>query len=221
MHIDIISDAICPWCYIGKKRLDKALDIAIDDLGPVTVNWRPFFLDPTIPAEGVDRKDYLKRKFGDNKGGSMYQALQDAGKEEGIPFAFSDIEKTPNTTDAHRLIRWAANGGQGQQHMLVEELFKNYFEQGKDIGKHSTLVEAAKKVGMDHDLVDELLQEDADVERIQEEDNLAREMGVQGVPCFVINNKYMIMGAQDPDVLANVLRRVNGKEQKLAEDQPD
>ncbi len=208
MNIDIISDTICPWCFVGKRRLETAMQLRSDL--DFTIRWRPYQLDPSIPAGGVDRKEYLRAKFGDGeRPKAIGEALRQAGEEEGIAFAFDKIARTPNTLDSHRLIRWAASAG--LQDRVVELLFTRYFERGEDLGAHDTLVSVAAEAGMDADLVRELLASDADKELVEREFDLAQQMGVQGVPAFVIADKYLLVGAQDPAVLARVFDRVTSE----------
>lgn len=202
ISVDIISDVMCPWCYIGKRRFEKALrlrpDIAVD------VRWRPYQLDETIPGEGVDRQEYLNAKFGNpERARQIYQAVSDAGDQEEIPFAFDRIERSPNTVDAHRLIRWAVSPG--LQDEMVERLFSLYFIEGGDLTDRDVLVKAAEDVGMDTSLISELIETDADAELVTKEVHLAREMGVSGVPCFIVANKYAVMGAEQPEVIVRAL----------------
>lgn len=201
--IDVISDVMCPWCLVGKRMLQKALALRPDT--PVQIRWRPYQLDPTIPKGGMDRKEYLRRKFGEGGGGQMYQRLKAIGEAEGIDFNFSDIPRSPNTLDAHRLIRWAANDG--VQDKVVDRLFSIYFTEGGDIESVETLSTVARDAGMDADIVAALLERGADVELVQKEADLARQMGVDGVPCFVFDEQFAVMGAQPPDVLAQYIDR--------------
>ncbi len=202
MQIDVVSDTICPWCFIGKRRLERAL--ALRPAIEFDVRWRAYRLDPTVPAEGVDRKAYMKAKFGDSpRSHSMADALRNAGATENIAFAFDRIAKTPNTLDSHRLIRWA--GSAGMQDAVVETLFRTYFEEGSDIGARDVLMAVAEETGMDTALVGELLEAGADREIVEREDALAHQMGVSGVPTFIFANKFAISGAQDPEILARVI----------------
>ena len=203
--MDVVSDVMCPWCYIGKRRLDRALVLA-PDVEP-EIRWRPFQLDATIPPEGMHRQEYLERKFGREGARQVYQKIQEAGEIEGIPFAFDQIQKSPNTLDAHRLIRWAATGD--QQDEVVERLFELFFVEGEDIGRHSVLIDVAKEAEMDADLVEEMIATDADKEHVQKEIALAQELGVQGVPTFVIANQYMLVGAQPAEQLADALVQIS------------
>ena len=201
MEIDVVSDVMCPWCFVGKRRLEKAMaqrpDIEFD------IRWRPFQLDPTIPPEGVDRKAYLQKKFGDAAGGDMYKAIVEAGNGENIPFAFSDIEFSPNTLNAHRLIKWAATAG--VQDQVVEALFDAYFIKGANLTDNDCLVDIAEAAGMEREVIDKLLSGDADIELVQEEIALAQQMGVTGVPCFIFANRVVAMGAQDPERLVEAI----------------
>ncbi|NWH07836.1 MAG: DsbA family oxidoreductase [Alphaproteobacteria bacterium] len=212
MQIDVISDTVCPWCYIGKRRLGRAL-AARPELD-VSVRWRPYQLDPTIPPGGVDRKEYLLAKFGPGeRPKAMAAAIKEAGSEEGIDFAFDKIMKSPNTLNSHRLIRWAASAG--VQDRVVDALFRRYFTQGEDIGDIEVLIDVARECWMDTDLVRELMTGDADADLVRREDNLARRIGVEGVPAYIIADKYLLLGAQDPEV---ILRAIDKALEKVAED---
>ncbi len=207
--IDIVSDVMCPWCYIGKKRLEKALG-SLDDSIPVDVRWRPFQLAPTLPPEGKDRRQYLSEKFGgDGRAAKIYQAVREAGQYEGIAFDFEAIGKAPNTLDSHRLIRWAASGGEGAQDRVVTRLFQLYFEEGADLTDRRVLLDAARDAGLDASIVEALLAGDSDREAVQAEIAMASRMGVTGVPCFILNGKYAVMGAQDAGILADAIRQVS------------
>lgn len=211
MQLDVVSDTICPWCYVGKRRLDKARqarpDFAVD------IRWRPFQLDPEIPAEGIDRKIYLQRKFGDSgRSKAIYEALVEAGTEEGINFQFDRIEKTPNTLDSHRLIRWSESAG--CQDSVVSLLFEAYFELGQDIGDKDVLESVAQEAGMDTAIVHDLLASESDLDLVRREDKLARTMGISGVPTFLFNQKYVLVGAQDPEALIHMYDRVTALAQE-------
>lgn len=173
-------------------------DIAFD------VQWRPYRLDPSIPKEGVDRRAYLKAKFGDSpRSSAMGDAIRSEGQSVGLTFAFDKIAKTPNTLDSHRLIRWA--GSAGVQDDIVERLFTAYFLDGRDIGDPAVLTEVARDAGMDAELVGDLLGKDADLAIVEREAGLANEMGISGVPPFVFDNRLMISGAREPELLARVI----------------
>ncbi len=204
--IDIVSDVMCPWCYIGKRRLEQALE-TIDDVD-VSVQWRPYQLDPTLPAEGRDRKEYLENKFGGpERAKEIYSRIEEAGQDENLDFRFSAIKVSPNTIDAHRVIRWAINEGEAVQGKLVERLFQLYFMEGANIGDHDVLADAAGEVGMDGDIVRSLLATDKDRVAVEREIATAQQMGVTGVPCFIIENKYAVMGAQEPEHIAQAIRQ--------------
>ncbi len=204
IKIDIVSDVICPWCFIGKRRLERAL--AAELPGAVEVGWRPFQLNPDMPPEGMSRKDYLRAKFGDSDGGDRYKHVIAAGLEEGIPFAFDRMQRTPNTVRAHRLIRLAERAG--MQDAVVEALFVAYFAKALDVGDADVLAEVAASCGLDAGAVRAYLLSDEDNELIREEDAFARKIGIHGVPCFVVDRKYMISGAQPPETFAEVFQRV-------------
>lgn len=207
VNVDVVSDVVCPWCFIGKRRLDAAL-AAVPDIG-VEVQWRPFQLDPTIPPEGKDRRAYMIGKFGSQERIDQIHAnIVQLGAVEGIAFDFDAIKVAPNTLDAHRVIRWAAGSGSDVQNRLVDILFRAYFEQGQNIGDHTVLLEAAQLSGMDARLVEALLPSDADRDEVKTEIATASRMGITGVPCFLLENKYAVMGAQETNVLANAIQQV-------------
>jgi len=204
MQIDVISDTICPWCYIGKRRLEQALSLRPSMT--FEVRWRPFQLDPSTPVEGVDRKTHLEQKFGSlEKLKPVQAALEAAGREVGITFNFDRIARTPNTLNSHRLIRWAHS--LGLQDEIVEGLFRAYFVEGKDIGDMKVLAQIGDIVGMDGELVEELLNSDADVESVTQQDSMARKFGVQGVPSFLLGGRTLVMGAEDAETLASMIDR--------------
>src|SRR5215472_15015674 len=202
MQIDIVSDTVCPWCFIGKRRLERAM--ALRPGVEFNVQWRPYRLDPTIPREGVDRRAYLKAKFGDGpRTQSMGDVIRAEGSGEGIEFAFEKIERSPNTLDSHRLIRWA--GSAGVQNEVVERLFSAYFLEGRNIGNREVLLGVAREAGMDTEIVSRLFDGDADADLIEREDRLAHEMGISGVPTFIFENRFMLSGAREPEVLVRVI----------------
>lgn len=207
VSVDVISDVVCPWCYIGQKRLDKA--IAAAPGVEVNVGWRPYQLDPTIPPEGKDRKAYMLAKFGsEEKLQQIHDRIVPVGAAEGIAFDFHAMKIAANTLDAHRVIRWAASAGEGVQDRIARALFAASFEKGENIGDHAVLARIAGENGMDEALVASLLASDADKEAVQAEIAQAQQMGVTGVPCFLLEGKYAVMGAQDAEVLADAIRQV-------------
>lgn len=205
MTIDVVSDVMCPWCYIGKRRLDRA-QVMVPEVEPL-VRWRPFQLDATIPPEGMDRQEYLDKKFGREHATELYKKIHETGETEGIVFAFDRITKSPNTINSHRLIRWAEPGH--QQDVVVDRLFEIFFCEGEDIGQDSVLLEAAREAQMDVDLVEEVLATDRDVDEVKKEIQLAHELGVQGVPTLVINREHVLVGAQPAEVLADALVQIS------------
>ena len=206
IELDVVSDVMCPWCYIGKKRLEKALRL-VDDID-VEVRWRPYQLDATLPSEGKDRQKYLEDKFGGpTKAREIYARIEEAGHGEDINFAFDKIKIAPNTLNAHRVIRWAANGGEEAQQKIVDRLFQLFFVEGANIGESSVLLEAASEVGMNTAVMETLLPTDADKAEVENEITVAQKMGITGVPCFIVNNKYAVMGAQEPNAIADAIRK--------------
>jgi predicted DsbA family dithiol-disulfide isomerase len=209
MQIDIVSDTVCPWCFIGKRRIERAMALRPDV--QFDVMWRPYRLDPNIPREGVDRRAYLKAKFGDSpRTSAMGDAIRSEGANEGITFAFDKIARSPNTLDSHRLIRWSASAG--VQNDIVENLFRAYFIEGRDIGNSTVLSEIAGKAGMDEELVASLLAGDADLASVEREAGLANEMGITGVPTFIFDSKFMISGAREAELLVRIIDRARASE---------
>ncbi|MER8752090.1 DsbA family protein [Mesorhizobium sp. M1050] len=205
--VDVVSDVVCPWCFIGQKRLDKAI-AAVGDID-VHIRWRPFQLDPTIPPQGKNRHEYMLAKFGsDVRIREIHDRIEPLGEAEGISFAFDAIKVAANTLDAHRLIRWAGAAGEAVQNRLVRRLFQLNFEEGANIGDRGVLTEAAREAGMDASVVATLLPTEADVEAVRTEIATASRMGITGVPCFLLEDRYAVMGAQDADTLADAIRQV-------------
>ena len=202
--IDVVSDVICPWCFLGKRRLDRAIGL-LDGIR-VEVNWRPFFLDPTIPKEGMSRKTYMESKFGAERLKTIHDPLIAAGKEDGVPYALDRIMRTPNSMDAHRLIRWSHI--QGKQHDVAERLFMAYWNAGLDIGDHAVLLKIASDAGMDKTDVSEKLKNGTDADVVNAEVSHAYRMGVTGVPCFIFAQKQGLMGAQPAEVLADAIGKL-------------
>jgi len=202
MQIDFISDTVCPWCFIGKRRLARA--IAMRPAISFDVRYRPYRLDPSLPKGGMERAAYMAAKFGKNGGVEEAQKVIAAeGAKEGIEFDFAAILRAPNTLDSHRLIRWAALTG--AQDEVVERLFAAYFENGEDIGDIRVLADIADVCGMDGAQVADMLESDQDLALVEREDQLAREMGVTGVPAMIFANKVAVSGAREPQVLTMVI----------------
>lgn len=205
--LDIYSDPICPWCYIGKARLDRALESRPDH--PFEIRWHPFQLNPDMPPEGMSRDEYMALKFGDAQGIlAAHRPVIEAAEDAGITFDFPAITRTPSTLDAHRLIHWA--GLEGRQNAMVAALFRAYFREGRDIGDHDTLLNLARQSGLDAPLIERLLGTDADANLIREADRMARARGISGVPFFIIDGKYAVSGAQPVQVWQNVIDELTG-----------
>ncbi len=203
LRIEVYSDVICPWCYVGKRRLERGLQQMEGDL-KAEIHWRPFQLNPTMPQQGMDRRIYLETKFGSLRVfEEMEQHLLEAGKTEQILFAFGKIVRTPNTFQAHRLIWYA--GQQGRQDVAVNELFKGYFEEGFNIGEVSVLSELADRAGLK---VEQFLASEEGVAEVKAEESVGHRLGIRGVPYFVINNSYGISGAQPVEVFVAALEKV-------------
>ncbi len=200
MEIDIFSDTICPWCFIGKRRLERAL--AERPQPNLTLNWRTFQLNPDMPEGGMDRRRYLEVKFGgpDNTK-AVYDQVRAAGESEGIEFAFEAMRRTPNTIASHRLIRYARLGEPGHQDAVVQALFDAYFLRGEDIGDLEVLTAAAATGGLDAAAARAFLETDAEAQDVRAEDQAARQAGISGVPCFIFNRHHALAGAHPPEVL--------------------
>ena len=207
LNVDVISDVICPWCYIGKRRLERA----VRDLGgrhEVQVRWHPFQLNPTMPGGGMDRQDYRTAKFGSwERSQALDAQVAAAGEAEGIAFAFDRIGRTPNTLDAHRLIALA--GEQGVQDAVVEAFFRGYFTEGRDLGDRGTLLDLAAEAGLDRGRAESLLGGDEGLESLRAAEGQSRRLGVQGVPFFVINGEVAISGAQGPQAFLDAFGRAS------------
>ncbi len=198
MRLDIFSDPICPWCFIGKRRLERAL-AARPDL-QIEVHWRAFQLNPEMPAEGMDRQLYLELKFGGPAAAQrIYDTIAEAGVSEKIDFDFGAIRRTPNTVNAHRLIRRA--GLEGKQDAVVEALFERYFLAGEDIGDAAVLMKVAEEAGLATTDLESFLAGAEESDVVRSEDALARRTGIQGVPTFIFANRFALSGAHEPEVL--------------------
>ena len=204
--VDVISDVICPWCYIGKRRLEKAIT-ALDGKHEVRVHWHPFQLNPDMPREGVSRKEYRIKKFGSwERSQELDAKLIAVGEIEGIHFAFDRMERTPNTADAHRLI-WLADQN-GCQDAIMEALFRGYFSKGQDISNPNILLDVVAEAGLDRQRSESLLNSDAGMEAIKESEKLSRQHQVNGVPFFIINNEITLSGAQPPETFLAAFQNV-------------
>ncbi len=203
MRIDVISDTVCPWCYIGKRRLDRAL--AESSAAQAMVVWHPFQLNPDMPAAGMDRGEYLALKFGsESRARNAYRMVAEAAERETLGFNLDAIKRTPNTLDSHRLIHHAGSCSAQTQERVVEALFQAYFVDGADIGDAEVLAAVAGSCGLDANAIRARLAGDADRALVQKHDSQARAANIRGVPCFIIDGRYAIHGAQEPEVLRQV-----------------
>src|SRR5690242_9514471 len=208
LKIDIVSDVVCPWCYIGKRRIENALE-RVPDV-PVEVHWRPFFLNPWVPREGMSRDDYLTTKFGsvDAYKGIAQRVVAAAG-EEGLVYRPDLVKRQPNTIDCHRLIHWAEAKGKAAE--MKQRLMELYFRDGGDLTETEVLVKAAADCGLDADDVRRRLATDEDVELVSGQAQEAADKGISGVPTYVFAQKYAVSGAQDPAMLARAIRQVSAE----------
>ena len=206
LAVDVISDVICPWCYIGKRRLDKAI---AESQHEIRVRWHPYQLNPMMPKEGMSRKEYRSRKFGRwERSLELDAKMVSVGETEGIHFAFDRIERTPNTVESHRLI-WLADH-QGCQDAVVECLFRAYFTEGRDFTNRQTLIDVVAEAGLDRQLAEALLNTEEGMDAVKEAEELSRRHRVDGVPFFIINNEITLSGAQQPDAFLAAFREAVG-----------
>lgn len=209
-RLDIFADPVCPWCYLGKAQLDRALEANPEH--PFLIEWHPFQLAPHIPEGGVDRADYLLRIFGtQDRTVQAHLRLAELGRAAGLKFNFEAIKTTPNTFDAHRLIHWA--GVEGKQAQVVSALMRGYWREGRDIGRRGVLADIAAECGMDRMLVARLLTGDADAETIRTREAHARQKGITAVPTFIVADQYVLSGAQPPELWGRVIAELAGKDQ--------
>lgn len=210
ISVNVISDAICPWCYIGKRRLERAI---ASYSKPVTVSWHPFQLNPAMPKEGISRREYRIRKFGSWERSMELDAnIVAVGKQEGIHFNFDRMERTPNTSDAHRLI-WLADKT-GIQDAVVEALFLAYFTDGRDISNPKTLIDVVVEVGMDRGKAEAVLNGNDGLEALNEASELSHRYQVEGVPFFIVNGQITLSGAQAPDAFLAAFNQAGHSQQK-------
>ena len=214
VRIDVVSDVVCPWCFIGKRRLEKALALKPDIA--VEVHWRPYFLNDWIPREGISREQYLTTKFGSpERYQGIAQRVTAAAAAEGLVYASDKVTRQPNTLDCHRLIRWAEDIGKAAE--MKQRLMDLYFTQGADLTDRETLVKAAADVGLDADTVRAQLASDRDVAQIEQDAQSAKEAGIEGVPCFIFGGKFAVSGAQAPEYLAEAIERMANAKPDAAE----
>ncbi len=206
VKLDIMSDPICPWCYIGKAHLDRALAAHPDH--PFVIEWHPFQLNPDMPKGGMDRRDYLEGKFGGKEGAvKAYAPVVEHAEKAGLKINFEAMARTPNTLDAHRLIHWA--GIEGRQNAAVSALFKAYFVDARDIGAAEVLADIADAIEMDASVVTRLLETDSDLAEIAERDAHSRAMGISSVPTFIVGGRHAVPGAQPPGLWAQVIAEMS------------
>ena len=204
VRIDVVSDVVCPWCFIGKRRLEKAIALTPDV--PTEVSFHPYFLNDWIPREGIARNDYLTRKFGSPEAyRGMAGRVAQAAAEEGLAYAVDKIKRQPNTLDAHRLIYWAGKRGNGAA--MKQRLMELYFSEGADLTDREVLLRAAADVGLDPAAVRPLLESEEDVEEITLAAAAAKDAGINGVPTFIFNGRYAVSGAHPPEALAQIIRK--------------
>jgi predicted DsbA family dithiol-disulfide isomerase len=215
LTIDVVSDVVCPWCFIGKRRLEKAL--ALKPNIPVEVRYHPYFLNPWVPREGMSRQDYLTTKFGSpERYHGIAGRVAAAAEAEGLTYAVAKMTRQPNTLDCHRLILWAQSIGRAAQ--MKQRLMELYFTEGADLSDREVLVKAAADVGLDPERTRQMLQSDADVERVEGAANAAKDSGIDGVPTFILGGVAAVSGAQEPEVLANAIEQIaTNREAFLAE----
>ncbi len=214
MKIDVFSDPICPWCFIGKRRLERALDARHVGNG-VSIHWRAFQLNPGMPPEGMARDSYLALKFGgDARASQIYRAIGEAGAAEGIDFAFDRIERTPNTVNAHRLIRHAAATARDGE--VAEALFTGYFLHGRDLGDIDVLADIASECGIDRESARAFLDSEEGAPEVRAEHDYAVSLNITGVPCFIVEGRYAVVGAQEPDAFVPVFDLVDQEARSVA-----
>lgn len=202
LGIEIVHDLVCPWCFLGVRRLIRTLRRRPDILFELT--WRPFLLNPDMPRIGMARPDYVVRKFGgEDRARRLYATIAEVGRLEGVPFRFDRIRRTPSSVDAHRLVRYAVRYGRADE--MVEALFAAHFTDGRDIGDHDVLAAVATTYGMDQPAVRRFLSSDEETEAVHADNLRAHRLGINGVPCFVVEGSHAIAGAQEPEVIERLL----------------
>ncbi|MFZ3360163.1 MAG: DsbA family oxidoreductase [Xanthobacteraceae bacterium] len=212
LHVDVVSDIVCPWCYIGKRRLEGAIALVPDVT--IDINWRPYFLNDWIPRDGIDRQTYLETKFGSvERYGVIAERIAAAAAMEGLPYNPDKISRQPNTLDCHRLILWSRSATDPSR--MKQRLMELYFAEGADLSDSRVLIQAAIDCGMDGELVRRLLASDADTDRVEGEATSAKEAGIDGVPCFIFGSSVIVTGAQSPEYLASAIERTSGRHTRM------
>ncbi|MFK7966779.1 MAG: DsbA family oxidoreductase [Burkholderiaceae bacterium] len=208
MTIDVISDVVCPWCFVGKRQLEQALERfkqAYPEQPAPTVRWHPFQLNPDLPSDGMGRDQYLQKKFGTADGGAIYDRVKQAADDVGLDLKLDDIERQPNTIRAHAVISLST---EQTQDAVVEALFEAYFRQGKDLTDDATLIEVAREGGIPEPAIEAAISDDSVHDTIRRADSSARDLGVQGVPFFIFNQKLAVSGAAGADTLMQAAEKV-------------
>ncbi len=215
IRLDILSDIACPWCYVGKAYLDRALEAHADH--PFVIEWHPFQLNPEMPKAGMDRRAYMEAKFGGKEGAvRAYAPLVEHAEAAGVELNLEKVATQPNTLDAHRLIHWA--GLEGRQTAMVSALFRALWRDGRDVGDADTLADIAGEIGLDREMMRRLLDSDGDVEDIRARDAHARERGVNAVPTFIIANQHVLQGAQPSETWGRIIEELNARIAELRKD---
>ncbi len=208
LQIEIFSDVVCPWCFIGKRRLDRVLDSPLGQ--DVELRWRPYQLHPRLPLEGMDRDEYLTMRYGDRADrGRVPERIREEAESEGITLRFDLMRRLPNTLQAHRLLEFAHD--HGCQHELADALFVAYFCEGRDVGDDSTLVDVAAAVGLDRNAAAAFLESDAAMAEVEKQLARAPDLGVSGVPGYYLADAFLLPGAQTAEVMAQIIERVKSK----------
>jgi predicted DsbA family dithiol-disulfide isomerase len=212
MRIDVIFDTVCPWCYIGKKRLEAA--ISSHGADGIEIHWNAFLLNPDIPADGMDRRAYLRAKFGgESRAQRVYAAIARAGITAGIEFNFDAIDWTPNTIDSHRFVRYAQQLNKGAE--AVERVFQSYFLEGRDIGDRSVLIDIGAELGFNTDRLHAHLEDTSSIQNILDHNARAHRLGISGVPAFIVDGQFSISGAQEPSVIGRLLDVARERQREL------
>ena len=215
MHIEVIFDTICPWCYLGKRRLEGALYLR-PNISP-NITWSSFLLNPNVPIGGIDYQDYLNARLGNEiRANQISSSIQKLGKSSGIEFCFDKLEKIPNTFDAHRLIRYASRLGRGNE--MVESLFKAYFIKGFDTGNRTVLFNLAEEIGINRSAISSYFYSDEDIEYIREQNVRAQNIGINGVPAFIFDGQISISGAQEPHVIGRLIEVAEERGRQICSD---
>ncbi len=202
LTVEVVHDLVCPWCYLGTRRLLRTIRRRPDLL--VDIVWRPFLLNPDMPRLGMARSDYVVRKFGgEDRARRLYTSITEIGRTEGVQFRFDRVRRTPSSVDAHRLVRWAARFGRADE--VVEGLFAAHFSDGRDVGDPAVLCAVAASCGLDPANARAMLASDADLDSIHADNLRAHRLGINGVPCFVVAGRHAIAGAQEPEVIERLL----------------